>query len=215
MQESSIEFLEGKISIEGGSLIIEKCANLKELPENLEPLVPNERVARAVVGVPKDKRTKVVKAAAKISEKSGEPITAKLIEETAEKVLAPKAEKSEPEMRLDQFNREIPPDLVERWDRAIATAKPMMSELSKIKCAIEKGLAEEDMIYRELNNGVISDCNNLRSNIEMILPHTVCPSCQGFQKSKCLQCKKKGYLSKFRYRTVDAKTRKMWESKNK
>ncbi len=181
--------------------------------------IQNEAQARAIAQVPETDRLKVLK----IAKKSGDA-TAAAIAEAAEKVVknanetakqvSPIGDKSPtPEVRKDAIGRIIPDGILAEWDRAAKTATHLRSLASQIKCAVEKGLADKDVIFAEILNPTISEAAAIHYQLSQIAPHSVCPKCQAKLKDNCDLCLRRGWISKYRYDSVVTKEQKTFLEK--
>lgn len=151
--------------------------------------IKNEGQAREVVKVPAALREEVIKKA----EESGS-ITAASISAAA-KTIVPKKE----DVRLDCLGRTIPPDVVPDWDRAEQVATRLRSCASEIKVTVERGLTDKDIIFAELTNPTVAEASSLHYTLSQIMPHVVCPTCQGRNRKNCQLCRRRGWISKYIY----------------
>ena len=89
------------------------------------------------------------------------------------------------------------------------------NQVSRIKCAVEEGLAKDtrDVVYAEVGNALIAVIlKNCYSDLGLIEPYTVCPDCGGKTRKSCGTCKQRGFISEFYWkRKVDSKTKAMIE----
>lgn len=145
----------------------------------------NEGQARALSEVAPSSRERVLTEANRVG-----PITAKSITKAAEKI--------QNAIQLDKLGHEIPESIELDWNRA-AAAKQYLDALSKIKCFIDKGVEEDDVIFREVNANLVATLKNAYSEIKRILPHAVCVTCHGHHRSKCTGCRGRGFMSEFMY----------------
>lgn len=183
--------------------LIESSEIVKELPTSMGTMVPKERVARALKNVPPSDRPRVLAEVAKTG-----PVTAKRIEQAA----GGNGEK--PVIELDEIGQPIPDTILGDWRRAEETGKRLRSMASDIKCSLKNGLAEHDIIYRELLNTVVTDAGALFTVLGQIIPFAVCPVCRGHQRKGCQRCKQRGFVSKFSYDSfTDSETKKLLETK--
>lgn len=102
------------------------------------------------------------------------------------------------EVILDDTGCEIPEDLVPLWNRRNEITEHL-SALSDLKCAVAKALKDEDPLYFEINNSLVSMLQNCYGTMQLAKPFAVCTSCNGRNKDKCALCKGRGLLSKYRY----------------
>lgn len=148
--------------------------------------IKNERQARELAKVPVNERESVLEEAAKDG-----PITAKKIQEAA---------KEKKVIHLDKIGRPIPESILEDWKRADEFSS-VLRQLSDVKCIVDRALKDEDVVFVEIKNDSLALLKNAYGNLSCVIPHSVCPSCQGHQRSKCVFCKRRGFLSKFMYET--------------
>jgi hypothetical protein len=167
----------------------------------------NLQLARSKVAESLDISPRSVASASKILAES--PALAKQVRDgkitvhAAEEKLAEK--KAVPVVRKDSIGREIPFAILADWDRAHEVGTRLRSMVSKVKCELENGLqsglksgreTDKDLIFRELTNSIISDASALHYSLSQILPHVICPKCQGKTNSDCLTCRQRGFVSK-------------------
>lgn len=189
-----------KFSRQYASQLITGAAAVKALPPSLSRIVDNPRVAAELAKVPEKSREEVVRKA----KASGKPVTGKAIKEKAKEV-----DESKPKFKeLCETGAVIPDKLLPLWRRRDEVLI-MMKEISNIKCVVERGLADEDPLFGELNNGFVADANQLRSTLSQALPYAVCTGCNGQLTEKCTLCNGRGFLSKLRYQTVPKEIRDM------
>lgn len=150
--------------------------------------IENEGQARAIALVPEKDRPKVLAKA----EKAG-GITAASITEAAESL----EKKKDRVIELDKTDCVIPENIIEDWHRAEATASDLLSKLSDVKCALEAGINDQDLIFRELHNTDIAAVKSFVTKIKGVRPYAVCPTCSGHQKAKCILCRGRGFMSEF------------------
>lgn len=137
---------------------------------------------------------------------------AKTVTEVAREV---KAKKEKPAQRLDKTGHPIPEAILSDWDRAEAFAETLRN-LSRIKTTVADGIEERDVIFREVTNTTIATLQNAYGDLKRVLPHVVCPTCQGRNQKKCTLCKGRGFISKFMYDTcVPEQTKQIREAAKK
>lgn len=100
----------------------------------------------------------------------------------------------------DKTGYEIPATILEDWKAADATGHRLLKSLQAIKLEIETGVKERGLIYREVHQGTISDLTNARNSIRLMIPHAVCPYCQGRVRDNCTACRQRGFVSEFFYK---------------
>jgi hypothetical protein len=165
--------------------LIEAAETAKGLPRNVNNCLQNEGQARELSKVPKDDREEVLEKASR-----GGIITAKTIKEAArEKVI-----------ELDKVGREIPEEILPDWNRAEEVGNTLRQFVSKVKCEVEKGVKEEDLIFAELHNTDIAPIEGVHFSLKQIIPYAVCPTCQGKNRTRCRLCDGRGFISQFRWK---------------
>ncbi len=187
--------------------IINAAVVVKALPKGLSTKVDNESQARALADVPKEERKGVLAEAAKDGN-----LTAAKITEAAAEIVEPDTHE------LDHVGRVIPKAILEDWNRAKETARLFTNQVSRIKCAVEEGLAKEtrDIVYAEVGNGLIAALKNAYSDLSLIEPWAVCPKCGGKTRANCTTCKQRGFISEFYWnRKIDSKTKALIEGGSK
>lgn len=165
-------------------MMIEGAEAVKTLPSEMRTIVRNEGQARALASVPAADRPDVLKAAS-----AAGPVTAKAITEAA---------KPKEAIELDRTGTPIPKAILADWQHAEEVARAILGELSAAKVAVEKGLEDEDMAFREIPNTFISVLKSAHATASQIKPWAVCHACRGLGRSKCTLCKGRGFISKFR-----------------
>ena len=164
--------------------------------------IKTESQARALMGVPAEKREAVIKKA----EASG-AITAKSITEASKR--------EEVTIELDRTGHRIPAGIIIEWHRA-KRYEEILETLSKIKCLIEVGLKRDALELREISNPTVGHLKNAYADLKCIVPYSVCPTCNGRASGKCGLCRGRGFISEFRYKNcVPEKIRIIREGKKK
>jgi hypothetical protein len=167
--------------------------------------VTNEAQARALGAVPEEERAGVLEATAETG-----PVTAQRITETAAQVAAAKEEepkqepkpetKAEPPPKrqgpVDKTGYEIPDIILADWKHAEAQ-RQILHRISELKTEVEQALLSDDFVWAEVSNTVLADLSNSYSGISLVLPHAVCPTCQGLTREQCTLCAHRGFISKF------------------
>lgn len=166
--------------------LIDAATLVADLPEDQQKEIKNEYQAR-----------KLKKAKNEKSEpKTGTTVpllgTPKTID--AEVILCDETEESCP----------IPVDILDDWKRNTETFEEFLSMASKLKCAIEKGKSDDDIIFRELTGQALPYVKSLYTAIKVAIPHAVCLACGGFERKACTACKGKGYIGKLMYDKMTA-----------
>ena len=179
--------------------LMEQAGVVESLPAKCRPRVTSGRAASALADVPEADREAIV------SSIEGPVTTAKV-----------KAATKPTEHEVDETGTVIPEGILADWNRALVAGKDFAWNLSEIKCAIEDALKNKDEIYAEVNNQVVADLVNAYNAVKLIIPHAVCPTCQGRQRAACRTCGGRGFISKFYFETkIDSKTRALREKSKK
>lgn len=176
-----------------------KASEITEaLPKKLSTNVENEGQARAIAKVPSERREEVLE---KAKESGG--VTASSIEAASKSIKQGKV------IQLDKNGRPIPDAVLPDWERAEETATHLRSLISEVKCAVAKGLKDQDIIFRELHNPDIASLEANHYTLSQILPFSICTTCSGQEgKKKCRLCNGRGFISKFRFdQCVPAETK--------
>jgi hypothetical protein len=100
----------------------------------------------------------------------------------------------------------ITPEALPFWNRK-AEIQALLTQVSEIKCLLEKKREEEDPMYAPVSQSAVPDAKQLYFGISQALPYAVCTVCQGtpsFQKDRdgkggCSRCKNTGLISKDSY----------------
>jgi hypothetical protein len=126
-----------------------------------------------------------------------------------------KAAKDETPPLLDKTGLLIPTAIERDWDRSKDLAEFMLSRISQVKVALEKGMEDESEIFTEVTNSTLSKLKYIYQDLKRLEPHAVCTSCQGStSKEKCSLCGHRGFISEFIYRNCSPEeTRKIREAK--
>lgn len=120
------------------------------------------------------------------------------------------------EPNIDRFGHPIQEGVQSLWDEAEALGRDWMSQISKIRVAIEKGCEKGDRKFAELSNQTTAKLGDVYYALGTIRPFTVCPQCTGRKPliNDCQMCVNRGFLSKYRFESgaVLKKIREQWES---
>ena len=100
---------------------------------------------------------------------------------------------------VDGRGREIPPDLLEIWNRR-GEARELAGLVSRVRVALRDAQDGKDPLWAEINFGsALAHLDMAYKEIAAAEPWCVCPMCQGIG---CETCKGRGLLGKFRYDNV-------------
>lgn len=180
--------------------LVRAAAVVQSLTPGMDTMVSTERQARELAKVPPSKRAKVVKAASKNG-----PITARKIQEAAKPVVDADI------IYRDELGYQIPKCCVEFWQRK-AEIQELMTAVSRVKTAIEKGKAADDPLYFWVAQAAIDQLSRTYQFLTDAKPYAVCVYCQGTEvtREKCRACGGTGLVSKYGYeQRTDEKLRKM------
>ncbi len=173
----------------------------------------HESQARALGSVPAENRVAVLTQAAETGS-----VTAKGITDAAQGANghgSAQAGNEFPVIDLDKTGYPIPETILEDWGHAEAFSETIRA-ISKIKVIVQKGIEDQDLIFREITNTTVATLTNAYGDLKRVLPHAVCTTCQGHGRKKCTLCKGRGFISEFTYLTcVPAQTRKLREGLKK
>jgi hypothetical protein len=183
-----------------GIQLIQAAELVDGLPPTLAAGVANERDARALLALPPAHQKEAIREAKQEGVSVAEK--AKSFSEKPESIGRSVATQvatvpQEAQDRQDAVGRVIPPGILADWDRAVKVGNHLRSLASEIKVTVERGLADKDIIYGEILNPTISEAISLHYTLSQILPHAVCPTCQGKLPKTCVLCRKRGWISKY------------------
>ena len=100
---------------------------------------------------------------------------------------------------VDGRGREIPPDLLEIWNRR-GEARELAGLVSRARVALRNAQDGQDPLWAEINFGsALAHLDMAFKEIAAAEPWCVCPMCQGIG---CEACKGRGLMGKFRYDNV-------------
>ena len=100
---------------------------------------------------------------------------------------------------LDKTGHPVPANVIPDWRHA-EEFQPLLTDISRVKAAVEKGLDGQDMAFREVSNTLVAELGSVYAQLKQLLPYAVCPTCQGHSRSGCKLCKGRGYLSQFAWK---------------
>lgn len=145
--------------------------------------ITNERQAREIAKVPKEKRGEVLSRAGA----SGVPTAASIS----------KAAATKDPIELDKEGRAIPPKALAFWHRS-DEVQELLTGFSRIINVVKKAQAAGDPMYAEMNfANTISKMEEAWQDLKRALPYVVCTTCQGHVLSPCQFCHNRGLISKF------------------
>jgi hypothetical protein len=179
--------------------LIKSAAVVQQLPEKCEPMVRNERTARALGSVPEELRQAVVEHI----RDAHKPVNSATVKAAAVALSPPRAA---PKQKVyDQEGHEIPPALVEDYKIRIECAA-LMKSLDSIKERLES-LRKGARIWKKISTVAESHIGQAIADIAFGVPHTVCTKCQGFyevtEKGCCINCNSTGLMSLDQFQRID------------
>jgi len=109
----------------------------------------------------------------------------------------------------DSIGRLIPKDLVPLWQR-IPEVTNLIDSLRSVRGEVEIAQKDKDPMWAEVTmDNVVALLNEVITKLKVLIPYTVCTTCQGKLNSKCALCHGRGLISKFRWDTVPEETQKL------
>lgn len=156
------------------------------LPAKSQSQVSSERAARELATLEPANRAGVVERAATTG-----PVTAASIRQAA----APEV------LDVDATGLVIPQGILADWRRA-ETFRENLADLKRVRLAVKRMLESEDVCGAEVTNTTLASLKSCESDLDRVLPHAVCPTCQGRQRNSCRLCKGRGFISEFMWNTV-------------
>jgi hypothetical protein len=100
---------------------------------------------------------------------------------------------------LDKTGHPVPERILPDWKHA-ETFQPLLTDISRVKSAVERGLADGDLAFREVSNTLVAELASVYAQLKQIIPYAVCPTCQGHSRDRCKLCKGRGYISQFAWK---------------
>lgn len=100
----------------------------------------------------------------------------------------------------DSMNKLVPACIHSDWNEAEATGDRLLKQIVELKVTVETLQHNNSMTIRGVNTqAVIAWLTNAYTEIRMVLPYVVCPTCHGVKRDTCRTCKQRGFISKFFY----------------
>jgi hypothetical protein len=189
-----------------------EAAQVKEsLPEKAGEKIVNESQARALSDVPENMRAKVIREA----EKTGSITADSLRQASSEmsKIVDTKCTMKsgvslKTPIELDECGTPIPKDALPYWHRR-QEVQDLMTQITRVKSAIEKAKSEADNLYGIVSNAVLADLSKAYAHLSEAKPYAVCTQCMGSPsvqpKGDCSLCRGSGLISKYKWDTVSRK----------
>lgn len=101
-----------------------------------------------------------------------------------------------PVQEKDPNGKVVPKGLLGLWGRR-KEIQAMLTQISDIRCAIDRGCEDKDKLFAEINpSSVKAHLDQAYTDIKATAPFCLCPSCQG---TGCRACCHRGLIGKFRY----------------
>lgn len=188
---------------------------VSQLGEEDAKKITSVKAAAALAKVPDAMKKAVVDAATK----DGKAATAKSIKDATPKSATPppkkksgppaKPAKSVPTLPKDRTGLEIPETIVPLWERGIEVVE-LLTYVSSVRLAIEKAQAfgdpknptQADPLFAEVNfSAAMASLDQASAELQRGKPFAVCPTCQGKLPGPCTQCKGRGFVSEFWWKT--------------
>lgn len=178
-------------------------ATMKQLTEGKSPkevtavtkLVDTESAARNLSAVPQELRGAVVDHISS-AHKTATP------EAIAQAVEAVKPMKKAKVVLKDDTGFPIPESLHATWNRRDELVR-LATQISELKCEIEKARKREDPIFMKLHASVIDDLKAAYHCAHQAKLYCVCGDCQGrfetVKKGVCACCNSTGFMTKQQY----------------
>lgn len=171
------------------------------LPPELSTGVDTVEKAREVAKIPPKRRMGVI---ADI-QKNGHPITPKTIRDAAlAHAPTPTLKKQEPidvePIIRDATGYEIPKHRVEFFEKSVTSGREILTRVSSLRGALKRAQDNKDAQYAFVSiSTTMSLLNNLYGELSALVPHAVCPYCQGQTSDHCMTCRKTGFLPKHQW----------------
>ena len=109
----------------------------------------------------------------------------------------------------DQIGRVIPKELQPYWLR-IPECNNLIDTIRSVKGEVEIAEKDDDPMWAEVTKeNVIAALNEVITKLKVLIPYTVCTTCQGKVNKKCNLCHGRGLISKFRWDTVPKETQEL------
>jgi hypothetical protein len=184
------------------AMIAARVATMKEGRPSKTKTASREAVSQTEAAGQLDvSRASVQRAAEVLREGSPEEVGAvergeKTVAEVSRAVKERKAAVAEV---LDKTGHPVPAGILPDWRHA-ETFQPLLTDISRIKVAVERGIREQDLAFREVSNTLVAELASAYAQLKQLLPYAVCPTCQGHARDRCRLCKGRGYVSEFAWR---------------
>lgn len=181
--------------------ILKKANETSKQSGTIVPLLTNSEQARELNKAPKEIQVEVIQSVARKGPVTGAAIAGEVKARAAKPVTSA--------IRLDGIGRPIPEEIIPEWDRAEKLGDRLRSCVSEVKCALEHGINDKDLIFGEMSNEHIDDAAQLYFVLSQILPHSVCTDCHAKKRESCKMCRGRGWISKSRFDLLVPKSVRM------
>jgi hypothetical protein len=171
------------------------------LPPEVSTVVDNVRKAREIAKVPPKRRMGVITDI----QKNGHAVTPKTIRDAAKPFTNPPLPPEDEPIDVkpiirDATGYEVPEHRVEFYEQAVAYGKDKLHNISDLRGGLKRALETKDSRYSFIDkSNTMSLLNNLYAEFTMLVPHAVCPYCQGQTSDHCTVCRKTGFLPKHQW----------------
>jgi hypothetical protein len=82
----------------------------------------------------------------------------------------------------------------------VMSGKEILTRVSSLRGALKRAQDNKDPQYAFVDkSNTLSLLNNLYGELAMLVPHAVCPYCQGQTSDHCTVCRKTGFLPKHQW----------------
>jgi hypothetical protein len=157
--------------------------------------------------IDENSKSEVAEKAAEIAKEKGKPFADSGDVREAVKEVVP--EKKKPTIQLDAKGDQVPDKVLPDWKRAEEVGNELRGLCQQIKNIVARGIADNDIIFAELNNSVLTDIDSLRYALGVVIPFKLCGTCQAHQRANCRRCKKRGWISKFLFNSTATEKEKL------
>lgn len=98
----------------------------------------------------------------------------------------------------DETGFPVPPTAKPYWERR-QEIQDLMTQISRIKGAIEDPEKEKDLLFMKIPQGVAQALGSIYQSFSFVKPYAVCTSCDGKRPQSCHFCKGTGLISKHEF----------------
>lgn len=116
----------------------------------------------------------------------------------------------------DRTGVAVPVEILQDWKDALINGHGLLSMLSSLIAYVaELENREVKSMSRFDFKRAWSLISSLQSEVNLVIPYAVCPSCNGVNAPQSCWCKGQGYLSKFHWQTCVTEETKRVTGRNK